>query len=190
MPAALEDVPSDAMTAIFQANLIGWHELNRQVLPMMRAQGHGRIVMCSSVLGFVATRWRGAYVSTKFALEGYADTLRMEMRGGPVHVSLLQPGPIESRFRANAALRFERWIDWENSPNADKYRNYLLKRLYEAPSKDRFELPASAVTEKLIHAIESDRPRARYRITVPTRFIAAARRVLPLWALDRILMRA
>jgi NAD(P)-dependent dehydrogenase (short-subunit alcohol dehydrogenase family) len=188
-PGAVEDLPTDALRAIFEANFFGWHELTRAVIPVMRAQGAGRIVQCSSVLGFVTMPWRGAYNSTKFALEGLSDTLRIEMRGTGVEVILIEPGPVTSKIRENAIPHFERWIDWEASPRARQYRDQLLKRLYESSGPDTFELPASAVTKKLIHAVEANRPRPRYYVTTPTYLMGAARRVLPTRALDWLLSK-
>ena len=155
----------------------------------MRAQGHGRIVNCSSVLGLAAIRWRGAYVATKFALEGLTDTLRLEMADTPIHVILLEPGPIASRIRENAIPHFERWIDWKGSARAAQYDG-LRNRLYSDSGPDRFELPATAVTRRLRHALEHPRPRPRYHITLPTRGLGVARRLLPTRALDWILRRA
>jgi len=188
-PGAVEDIPRAALRAIFEANLFGWHDLSRRVIPMMRAQGAGRIVNCSSVLGLAALRWRGAYVATKFALEGLSDTLRLEMRGTGIDVILIEPGPITSRIRQNSIPHFERWIDWRGSARADEYGR-LLHRLYRAKDRpDPFELPASAVTKQLVRALESPRPRPRYRVTTPTSVVALARRLLTSRMLDRILAR-
>ena len=188
-PGAVEDLPTDALRAIFQTNLFGYHDLTRRVIPMMRAQGAGRIVNCSSVLGLVGIKWRGAYVATKFAMEGLTDVLRLEMAGTGIHPILIEPGPIATRIRENAIPHFERWIDWRASARAAEYAP-LLDRLYKpAVKKDRFELPASAVTAKLIHALESRRPRARYYVTTPTYLMAIARRLLPTRALDSLLRR-
>jgi NAD(P)-dependent dehydrogenase (short-subunit alcohol dehydrogenase family) len=189
-PGAVEDLPTDALREIFEANLFGWHELTRRVIPVMRAQGGGRIVQCSSVLGFIALPWRGAYVATKFALEGLTHTLRLEMRDTPVKVILIEPGPITTAFRRNAARQFERWIDWEASPRAEQYRRTLRKRLYAISDRpDRFELPAAVVTAKLVHALESPRPRPRYFVTTPTWAMAILSRILPLRWLDVIAAR-
>ena len=188
IPGYVEDLPRDALRAIFEANLFGWHDLTCRVLPVMRAQGHGRIVQCSSVLGLVGAKWRGAYVATKFALEGLTDVLRLELRGTPVKVILIEPGPITSRIRANAALQFERWIDWENSAHVASYAA-LRHRLYAATGPDKFELPASAVTKRLIHALESPNPRARYYVTFPTWFSGTVKRILPTWALDWVMAK-
>jgi NAD(P)-dependent dehydrogenase (short-subunit alcohol dehydrogenase family) len=187
-PGAVEDLPRGALREIFETNLFGTHDLTRRVIPVMRAQGAGRIVNCSSVLGLVGLKWRGAYVSTKFALEGLTDVLRIEMQGTGIHVSLIEPGPVTSRIRVNAIPHFEKWIDWESSARAPEYAA-LRGRLYEDRGPDRFELPASAVTAKLIHAVESRRPRARYYVTTPTWLMGTLRRVLPTRALDWVIAK-
>lgn len=188
-PGAVEDLPRGALRAIFETNLFGYHDLTRRVIPLMRAQGHGRIVNCSSVLGLVAMKWRGAYVATKFAMEGLTDVLRIEMAGTGIHPILIEPGPITSRIRANAAAHFDRWIDWKSSARRDEYAP-LVQRLH-GPDQgpDRFELPASAVTVRLIEALESRRPRARYFVTKPTHIAALLRRLLPSRAIDWLLLR-
>ena len=189
-PGLVEDLPTGALREIFEANLFGWHDLTRRVIPVMRAQGAGRIVQCSSVLGLVTLPWRGAYNATKFAVEGLTDTMRIELRGTGIDVSLIEPGPVTSRIRQNSIPHFERWIDWQASPREADYRAGLQKRLYASRGPDTFELAASAVTKKLIHAVEARRPRARYYVTVPTHAMGLARRVLPTRALDWVLSRA
>ncbi|MGQ0611802.1 MAG: SDR family NAD(P)-dependent oxidoreductase [Paracoccaceae bacterium] len=188
-PGAVEDLPRGALRAIFETNLFGYHDLTRRVIPLMRAQGGGRIVNCSSVLGLVGMKWRGAYVATKFAMEGLTDVLRIEMAGTGIHPILIEPGPITSRIRANAAAHFDRWIDWKSSARRDEYAP-LVQRLH-GPDQgpDRFELPASAVTARLIEALESRRPRARYFVTKPTHVAALLRRLLPTRAIDWLLLR-
>lgn len=183
VPGAVEDLPTDALRDIYEANVFGWHELTKQVIPVMRAQGHGRIINNSSILGFIPARWRGAYVSTKYALEGLTDVLRIEMRDTPIKIILIEPGPVTSKIRENAVPHFERWIDWETSARAEQYER-LKKRLYESSGPDAFELPASAVTKKLVHALDSQRPRPRYYVTTPTYLMGALRRVLSTRALD------
>lgn len=187
VPGALEDLPRDALRAIFEANVFGYHDLTRRVISVMRAQGHGRIVNCSSVLGFVPMQWRGAYVSSKYALEGLSDVLRLEMKDTPIKVILIEPGPITSNIRANSIPHFEKWIDWQGSARAEQYRATLMKRLYESRGPDKFELPPSAVSRKLAHALESRRPRPRYFVTTPTYIANLIRRLLPTRWQDRIL---
>ncbi|KAF0675565.1 SDR family NAD(P)-dependent oxidoreductase [Profundibacterium mesophilum] len=189
IPGAIEDMPVDALRAIFETNFFGWHDLTRRAIPVMRRQGHGRIVMNSSVLGMVAAPWRGAYNASKFALEGLTDTLRVEMRDTPVHVVTIAPGPIRTPFRRNSVPHFERWIDWRASPRAAQYESALLPRLYAPPRRNRFELMPAAVTRHLLHALEAPHPRPRYHVTVPTHAMGALRRILPVRALDAILSR-
>lgn len=187
-PGAVEDLPRGALREIFEVNLFGYHDLSRRVIPAMRAQGHGRIVNCSSVLGLVGIKWRGAYVATKFAMEGLTDVLRIEMRNTGISVILIEPGPIGTRIRENAIPHFEKWIDWENSARVEEYRS-LLGRLYEKRGPDPFELPPGAVTAKLIRALESPRPAPRYFVTRPTYAMNLARRFLPTRMLDRVLAK-
>lgn len=187
-PGAVEDLPVEGLRAIFETNLFGYHALTRRVIPVMRKQGGGTIVNCSSVLGLVGIRWRGAYVATKFAMEGLSDVLRLEMRGTGVRVVLIEPGPVTSKIRVNAIPHFERWIDWRSSARAAEYEG-LLDRLYKDRGKDRFELPASAVTAALRKAIESPNPKPRYYVTLPTHLMGMARRLLPGRVLDWFLAR-
>lgn len=189
IPGAVEDLPTEAIRTIFDANFFGWHTLTRAVIPVMRAQGHGRIVQCSSVLGLITMPWRGAYNATKFALEGLTDTLRQEMKETGIDVILIEPGPITSDFRRNSILQFERWIDWKASARAEQYETELRTRLYDSVKKTKFELGPEAVVAKLIHAVESQKPRARYYVTFPTYFSGMMRRILPTRALDWVMTR-
>ena len=184
-PGAVEDLPRGALREIFETNLFGVHDLTRRVIPVMRAQGHGRIINCSSVLGLVGIRWRGAYVATKFAMEGLTDVLRLEMADAPIKVILIEPGPVTSDIRQNSVPHFERWIDWRNSARRGQYESGLLQRLYKDRGKpDRFELPPSAVTAKLLRALTAANPAPRYYVTTPTYMMGLARRILPTRALD------
>ena len=190
VPGAVEDLPTDALRSIYETNLFGYHEVIRQVIPIMRAQGKGKILNCSSVLGFVAIPWRGAYNSTKFALEGLTDTLRIEMRNTNINVILIEPGPIGTKIRENSIPHFERWVDWENSPRKKQYETDLIKRLYQPKNKpDAFELPVSAVTKVVMKALESHHPKPRYYITIPTHFMGLLRRILSTRLLDWFISR-
>ena len=187
-PGALEDISRAALTAQFEANVFGWHELTRDCLKLMRANGSGRIVNNSSVLGLTAMKWRGAYCATKFAIEAMSDTLRLELQGSNIHVSLIEPGPIATRFVEHAMAAFDRNIDETMS----HYREAYVKqrqRLNGGGAK-RFKLPPEAVAVKLLHALESRKPKRRYYVTVPTYVMAWARRLLPPPALDRLLDKA
>ena len=188
-PGAVEDLPTDALRAIFESNFFGWHELTRRVIPVMRAQGHGRIVQNSSVLSFVTLPWRGAYNATKHALNGLTGTMRIEMADTPIHVIQIEPGPITSLIREKSIPHFETWIDWKNSPRAQQYADSLIKRLYEDSGPDTFELPATAVANKLLTALTAPNPRPRYAVTTVTYLMAFLTRVLTTRAMERMLAR-
>jgi NAD(P)-dependent dehydrogenase (short-subunit alcohol dehydrogenase family) len=187
-PGAVEDLPVDALRAQFECNVFGTHELTTKVLKVMLAQGYGRIVNNSSVLGLVAAPFRGAYNASKFALEGLTDTLRLELFDTPIKVSLIEPGPIESRFRANALLALQNNIDMDNSRHKKGYEDAIARLSKEGVTSSQ-TLPASAVVKKLIHALESTRPRARYYVTLPTYGAVLMKRVLPTCLLDWVMRR-
>ena len=188
-PGAVEDLPTDALRKQFEANVFGWHELTTQIIPLMRANGRGRIIQNSSVLGLVAMKYRGAYNASKFAIEGLTDTLRLELRDSPIKVSLIEPGPIVSQFRANALTAFQEHIDIENSVHSKDYQQQI-SRLGKTESNNQFTLGPEAVTKALIHAIESNRPKVRYYVTFPTYLFALLKRILPFRVLDKILAKS
>jgi NAD(P)-dependent dehydrogenase (short-subunit alcohol dehydrogenase family) len=185
-PGAVEDLRREVLREQFETNLFGTHELTNAVIPVMRRQGYGRIVQNSSVLGFAAMRFRGAYNASKFALEGLTDTLRLELAGSGVRVSLIEPGPILSRFRDNAFLKYREHIDPALSPHRATYQAMEARLRKEGPAVP-FTLGPEAVVDKLIHALEARHPRARYYVTVPTYLFGYLKRLLPTRALDALL---
>ncbi len=187
----VEDTPRGALAEMFETNVFGVHELTRLTIPVMRAQGYGRIIQCSSVLGFAPARARGAYVSSKHALEGLTDVMRLELERDPINLILIEPGPITSNIRVNAQKHFEKWIDWRNSPHRHFYEKTIRPRLYATgKKKGRFELPAQAVSEKLFHALTVKNPKARYYVTTPTYIAALAKRFLPNRLQDKLFLRS
>jgi len=185
---AVEDLPVEALREQFETNVFGWHDLTRRVIPVMRRQGYGRIVQCSSILGIVPYRWRGAYNASKFALEGLSLTLRMELAGSGIHVSLIEPGPIASRFTANALTHIERVIDLENSVHAEEYRRQL-RRLRGESKPARGKLGPEAVYAVLRHALTAKSPRPHYVVTTPARQGALLKKLLPAALFYRIIGR-
>lgn len=186
-PGALEDLPTDALRAQFEANVFGWHDLTRRVIPAMRARGGGRIVQCSSILGFLSLKYRGAYIGSKHALEGLTDTLRLELHDSGIHVSSIQPGPIATSFVRTSMAKFREVIDIASSPHRDVYGRRLARM--ERGGASRFKLPPEAVVAALIHACEAPRPRLVYRVTTPTKVMALAQRLLPLAVMYRAALR-
>lgn len=189
IPGAVEDLSRDAMRQQFETNFFGWFELTNLVLPVMRKQGYGRIIQNSSILGFVALAYRGAYISTKFAIEGLSDTLRLELKNTNIHVSLIEPGPILSNFRANSVKALEKHVDIENSFHRDRYLG-VLKRLNKVGPAVPFTLPPEAVLKKVIHALESKKPGARYYVTVPTYLFGYLKRIVSSKLMDKLISRA
>lgn len=185
---AVEDLPVEALRQQFETNVFGWHDLTCRLIPAMRRQGHGRIVQCSSILGIVPYRWRGAYNASKFALEGLSLTLRMELAGSGIHVSLIEPGPIASRFMANAIPHLERHIDLEHSVHAEEYRRQMRRLRGEsrpAPGK----LGPDAVYHVLKHALNAAAPRPHYVVTSPAKKGALLKKLLPADLFYRIIGR-
>lgn len=187
-PGAVEDLTREVLRMQFETNLFGTHELTNLVLPVMRQQGQGRIIYNSSVLGLVALVYRGAYNASKFALEGLADTLRLELYGTGISVSLIEPGPILSDFRKNSLALFKANIDLEHSAHTATYTRMLERLEKEGPAVP-FTLPASAVSAKVIHAVEAQRPKVHYYVTFPTYLFGYLKRILPAAWLDYILRK-
>jgi len=187
-PGAVEDLSRQTLKANFETNVFGTHELTRYIIPVMRNQGFGRIIQNSSVLGFAAFKYRGAYVATKFALEGLTDTLRLELADTNIKLSLIEPGPISSRFRENAFAMYKKNIDKENSFHKAYYDAVEARLSKEGPAT-AFTLPPEAVLKRLIHALESRKPKVRYYVTVPTYLFANLKRLLPHKTLDKLLGR-
>lgn len=185
-PGAVEDLRREVLREQFETNVFGTVELTNRLIPVMRAQGGGRILINSSLLGYVSLPFRGAYNASKYALEGIADTLRLELRGSGIHVALIEPGPITSRFRANAYEMFHRHVDAEASHFRNTYRA-MEKRLTKPGPAAPFTLPPEAVLKKVIHALESGSPCIRYPVTFPAYLFAMLKRLLPGSVLDRVL---
>ena len=188
LAGAVEDLPTEGLRDIFESNVFGWHELNRQVLPIMRRQGRGRILQCGSVLGFTTIRWRGAYTATKHAIEALSETMRLELAGSGIEVILIEPGPVKTDIRRKSIPYFEKWIDWKNSPNREMYEANLQKRLYDTSGKpDLFERPPSAAAAQVIRALNASNPTPRYFVTPLTYIARFLKRILPDRAVEYVL---
>ena len=182
LPGAVEDLSRAALRRIFETNFFGQIDLMNQALPLLRNTATGRVIFCSSVLGFTALPYRGAYNASKFAIEAITDTIRREKTGAEIKFILLEPGPIKTNIRQNSRVYFERDINWRKSKIRPIYENIILPRIYEEPAKknlaDYFELQPEAVVKSLIHAAESSKPKKRYFITLPTYFANLAKRLM------------
>lgn len=184
---AVEDLSRSTLEKQFSTNVFGWIELTNSLIPLLRQQPSARILFNSSVLGLIALPYRGAYNASKFAIEGFADTLRLELNSSNIDVCLIEPGPVESDFRQNALLALKANVDIEGSLHKNKYQKQI-KRLEMVGPSAPFTLPAEAVLKKVIHALESNRPKPRYYVTFPTYLFGTLRRILPTRWLDKILL--
>ena len=183
---AVEDLSRDVLRQQFETNVFGWHELTNLVLPVMLKQGHGRIIQNSSVLGFVALKFRGAYNASKYAIEGLTDTLRQELIGTNVYISLVEPGPIESCFRKNAFAMYKKNINKDKSRFKTAYQATEARLSKKGPAVP-FTLPPEAVLKKVILALESTKPKPRYYVTFPTYLFGYLKRFLSARLMDKIL---
>lgn len=189
-PGAVEDLSRQALREQFETNLFGTHELTCAVIPVMRRQGYGRIIQNSSLLGFVALKYRGAYIASKFALEGLSDTLRLELADANIQVSLIEPGPISSDFRANALRALRRHIDTNSSAHREIYKSVLARLESKESDIVPFTLGADAVLGKVIHALESRHAKPRYYVTQPAYMFGFLKRILPVRIMDWLLIKA
>ncbi|MFK5892396.1 MAG: SDR family NAD(P)-dependent oxidoreductase [Pseudomonadota bacterium] len=187
-PGATEDLTREVMREQFETNLFGTMELTNSIIPIMRKQGCGKIIHNSSVLGIISLPFRGAYNASKYALEGFADTQRLELYGSGISISLIEPGPILSQFRANAFLNFIKNIDKENSYFKAQYKK-MEQHFSKKGAAVPFTLPAEAVYKKLLHAIETKKPKARYYVTFPTYLFGYLKRILSTKAMDWVLRK-
>lgn len=186
-PGAVEDLPTDLLRAQFEANVFGWHDLTIRLIPAMRRNNAGRIIQCSSIFGFVSAPYRGSYTSSKYAIEALSDSMRQELRDTNIKIALIEPGPIRTRFVEHALKAYEQNIDIENSPHRERY----LSRIgaMKKGGADKFKLEPDIVVDKLRHALTSNSPKSRYYVTVPTYFMAYAKRILPTKLLDKLLIQ-
>lgn len=184
---AVEDLSREVLRSQLETNLLGTHELTTKLIPVFRALGGGRIIQISSILGLVCLRYRGAYQASKYALEALSDTMRLELQGTGIFVSVIEPGPIRSRFRSNAFQYYRANINNENSAHKKLYQK-VEKRL-QSDKEPRFTLNPDAVLDKVLHALESPKPKVRYLVTLPAHLLARLARWLPDRWLDHLILR-
>ncbi len=185
-PGAVEDLRREVLLEQFETNVFGTQELTNLIIPVMRQQGYGRIIYNGSVLGIIALPFRGAYNASKYALEGLTDTLRLELYGSGIEVSIIEPGPVTSKFRKNAFLKYQENINKEQSFFKTSYEGMEARLKKQGPAAP-FTLPPEAVYKKLQHALESKHPQAHYYVTFPTYLFGTLKRILPARGLDWVL---
>jgi len=187
-PGAVEDLNRETLEKQFAANVFGWMELNNRLIPQMRVNNRGRIIFNSSVLGLVSLPFRGAYNASKYAIEGFADTLRLELSDTNIKISLIEPGPIESRFRPNSLQALKDNVDMDNSVHQHRYRK-TIKRLAKEGHVVSFTLPPEAVLEKVLLCLEKENPKPHYYVTKPTYLMGYLKRILPTTVMDKFILK-
>ncbi len=182
---ALEDIKTKVLREQFETNVFGLHECTRQIIPIMREQGYGKIIQHSSVLGIISLFARGSYNASKYAIEGLTDTLRLELKGTNIYPVLLNTGPITSDFRKNAVIKLKKNVDMENSVFKELYANSIYGEKKDVP----FNEEAIAVAKVVYKIIISDKPKPRYYITKATYLLGYAKRILSTSLLDKLLLK-
>jgi NAD(P)-dependent dehydrogenase (short-subunit alcohol dehydrogenase family) len=175
-PGAVEDLPRETLKQQFETNVFGTQELTNLCIKALRQHNQGRIIQISSILGRICLANRGAYNASKFALEALTDTMRLELHGSGIHLSLVEPGPITSNFRLNALQALHKNIQMDTSVHRVHYENVLGRLTGSKPVP--FSQPASSLVPVVKHALESRRPKIRYPVTIPTYVLPNLKRIL------------
>jgi NAD(P)-dependent dehydrogenase (short-subunit alcohol dehydrogenase family) len=189
-PGAMEDMTRDAMREQFEVNVFGLQELTNQLVPAFRRQGYGRIVNVSSVLGRISIPFMGIYSASKYAVEAMSDAMRVELWNSGIAVSLVEPGPIETAFRKTSK---DRALGQQEHFGRSHFEKYYREQVSKAETKEKlthvFMLPPEAVARKILHALESPRPRRRYPVTAVAYVIEFLRHFVPDGLIDRVMSR-
>jgi NAD(P)-dependent dehydrogenase (short-subunit alcohol dehydrogenase family) len=174
------ETPLDQVRQQFETNLFGLSRMTQLVLPGMRAQRSGRIVMMSSIFGLFATPGRGYYQATKHALEAVSDSLRQEVRPWGIDVTVIEPSPILGSFvpttvgdldlAADNDLYDEFWehfVEWHGA----------YREVEHPTGRGRTSVRAGTVAKVIEKAVTARRPRIRYRIGIPVRLLKPQRAI-------------
>ncbi len=184
-PGAMEDITTEVLKAQFETNVFGLHECSRQIIPVMRDQGYGKIIQHSSVLGLISLFGRGAYNASKYAIEGLTDTLRLELKGTEIYPVLLNTGPITSHFRKTAVKKLEDNVNIKYSIFSEKYKESVEGTKRAVP----FNEEAVSVAKVVYKIISVKKPKPRYYITKATYLLGYIKRIISTSLLDKILLK-
>lgn len=184
-PGAIEDLETKVLKEQFETNVFGLHECTRQILPVMREQGYGKIIQHSSVLGIISLFGRGAYNASKYAIEGLTDTLRLELKDSDIHAVLLNTGPVTSHFRQTAVQKLKENIDIDHSIFKKQYEKSIKGEGKKVP----FNEEADAVASVIHKIILAKTPKPRYYITKATYLLGYLKRILSTTRLDKLLIK-
>jgi NAD(P)-dependent dehydrogenase (short-subunit alcohol dehydrogenase family) len=184
MAGFADDVSDSELRKQFETNFFGAAAVTRAFLPQFRRQGYGHIVMVSSISGRMGFPGVSSYVASKFALEGWAETLRLEMKPLGIQVALVEPGSFETGIWSSGKTISRQSLD-ERSPNAGRIQR-LLSRLETGKVRPNPQFVADGIAAIL----ESPRPRLRNVFGRDAKMILLLKRLLPAWVVERLLIRA
>jgi len=188
-PGALEDLPLEALKKQFDVNLFAPFEIAKSVIPFFRQRGEGKIIFNSSILGFISLPYRSAYNSSKHALESIASTLRLELKSTNIFISVIQPGPIDTKFRSTSFSMFDKYIDQKESHHQSQYV-FMIDRLTSLKASTGFTLSPSSCSSVVKKIMLSPKPKNYYRITFPTKLFYWLDKILPSTLMDRLLYKS
>jgi NAD(P)-dependent dehydrogenase (short-subunit alcohol dehydrogenase family) len=184
----VEGVPIDELRSQLEVNVVGQVAVTQAMLPLLR-EAKGRIVFIGSVSGRVATPFTGAYNASKFALEGLADALRMELRPWGIKVALVEPGPIDTDLWRLALESGEEAVERMTPQHRELYADQIASMRKAVPGIQRRAAPAEKVAAVIERALTSSRPRARYLVGADARGQVALRTALPTPVFDAAVTR-
>ena len=182
---ALEDVPIDEAGRQFEVNVFGLARLSQLVIPTMRALGRGRIINVSSIGGRIYEPIGSWYHATKFAVEGFSDSLRIELAPHGIDVVIIQPGPIRTEWNSISRRSAKEYSG--AGPYAEQAR--ALVRNYERVDDSPASGTPEDVAATIVRAATARRPKTRYATPASAKIVVAARRLLPDRIMDLILRR-
>ena len=179
----VEETPMHQVRDMFDVNVFAPLALTQLVLPSMRSRRHGRIINISSVVGRVAFPFGGIYAASKHALEAWSDSLRMEVKPWDIQVSLVEPGPIKTKFSSTAKELSQDRLMNEASPYANYYRRFLSG----GPVSGNTAWMPSTVAWKVLKAVEDPYPKARYAVHWVAHLMPLLASLIPTPLFDRLM---
>ena len=186
-PGSVRDLSLELMQAQFQTNVfgtIGWTNL---CLPLLSHGGPTKLIFLSSILGVVSAPYLGAYCASKYALEAFISSLRMELSGSKTHVISIRPGAIETEFRHRAVQELKNGIALEESQSKCQYQKSIANSEKKKAKGKRMDSKKAA--EIIVSVLEKEKPKTAYYVTAPAILMGALRRFIPERWVERIMQK-
>lgn len=185
---AIEDVGYETLAYQFQINDIGLCEITRLILPLMHQAKAGKIINISSMLSICVFPYRGVYGASKYALRAINDALRLELKAinSPIHVVLIESGPLQTQIRENAITLSKSYLNI----NASRYQQDYAKLLVSGSNQKEmpFIKPPTAIVKLIIKIIDSNKPKALYRFGILPKVLNILKMLMPIALFDRLIL--